>query len=162
MVEFIKFLQEHLGAIAALCGVFGIGLELAPVKLSPISFVLKKAGHVMNSELIKKVEKIEKEFDQIYYNLLICNRGSCPGFLMDIAGAVGFCGVIGHLGVDIRIRDIRFKCGINNGRLCCWHCRYPHRHRTQPLFWQWVYSSAADRDSLSAPHFEDTGRCWCT
>lgn len=64
MVEFIKFLQEHLGAIAALCGVFGVGLELAPVKLSPISFVLKKAGHIMNSELIKKVEKIEKEFDE--------------------------------------------------------------------------------------------------
>ena len=63
VVEFITFLQENLGAIVAIGGVFGIGLEIAPVKLCPISFVLKKIGHIMNAELIRKVDKIESEFE---------------------------------------------------------------------------------------------------
>lgn len=57
----ISFLQENWGGIVSLCGVLGIGLELAPIKIKPISVLLKKAGRIMNSEIISKVDRIEKE-----------------------------------------------------------------------------------------------------
>ena len=56
------YLQDNWGNILALCGVFGVGLEMAPVKLKPISWILQRAGHVMNSELIKKVDNLERDF----------------------------------------------------------------------------------------------------
>lgn len=57
----VLFIKDHWGDILALCGVFGIGLEITPVKFKPISKLLQKAGLIMNSEIIKKVDNIERE-----------------------------------------------------------------------------------------------------
>ena len=58
----LNFLQENIGSILSVLGVFGIGLEIAPAKIKPISWLLKKMGKVMNAEIIQKVEKLENEF----------------------------------------------------------------------------------------------------
>ena len=64
MDDFITFLRCNIGNIIALCGVFGIGLEIAPVNIRPISWILKKAGNVINEDLIKKVNILDKEFKE--------------------------------------------------------------------------------------------------
>ena len=58
---FIVFVKENFSTIVALCGVCGIGLEVAPVDLKPVSWCLKKIGAIMNSELLEKIEVLETE-----------------------------------------------------------------------------------------------------
>ena len=58
---FIVFIKENFSTIVALCGVCGIGLEVAPVDLKPVSWCLKKIGAIMNSELLEKIEVLETE-----------------------------------------------------------------------------------------------------
>ena len=64
MDDIITFLRCNIGNIIALCGVFGIGLEIAPVNIRPISWILKKAGNVINEDLIKKVNILDTEFKE--------------------------------------------------------------------------------------------------
>lgn len=61
MDTLIIFIKENWGVIVGCCGVFGIGLEIAPIDIQPISWILKKIGSVMNSDIIEKVNLMEKE-----------------------------------------------------------------------------------------------------
>lgn len=58
-----SFIRDNWGDILAACGILGIGLEIAPAQIKPVSWILKKIGKTMNAEIIQKVEKIEKEFE---------------------------------------------------------------------------------------------------
>lgn len=62
MENIISFIKENWGAIIGICGVFGIGVEVAPVKLYPVSWLLKKAGNIMNYDIAEKVNALETEF----------------------------------------------------------------------------------------------------
>lgn len=59
----IDFVRENWGAIVTACGVLGIGLEIAPIKLRPVSWILKKIGNMMNADIINELNTFKIEFD---------------------------------------------------------------------------------------------------
>ena len=63
--ELIDLLKANWGSIVAVCGALGIGIELTPfIKLNPISWILKRVGNIMNSELLQEVATLKKEFHE--------------------------------------------------------------------------------------------------
>lgn len=62
MEELITIIKENWGTIIGTCGVLGIGLEISPVKVKPVSLLLKKAGAIMNADISEKVNSLEEEF----------------------------------------------------------------------------------------------------
>lgn len=65
METFIKFLKENWGTIITCCGVFGIGLEVEPIEIRPVSWCLKKVGTIMNAELIDKIDILEEVAERV-------------------------------------------------------------------------------------------------
>ena len=61
MEELITFIKANWGSIIGCCGVFGVGLAIAPVEIKPVTWVLKKIGTIMNSDIIEKVNNLENE-----------------------------------------------------------------------------------------------------
>lgn len=61
METIITFIRENWGTIIGCCGVFGIGLEIAPIDIQPVSWLLKRIGSIMNADIIEKVNQMEKE-----------------------------------------------------------------------------------------------------
>lgn len=65
METIITFIRENWGTIVGCCGVFGVGLEIAPIDIRPVSWCLKKIGSVMNADIIEKVNKVEIELQSL-------------------------------------------------------------------------------------------------
>lgn len=61
METIITFIRENWGTIVGCCGVFGIGLEIAPIDIHPVSWVLKRIGTIMNADIMEKVNRMESE-----------------------------------------------------------------------------------------------------
>lgn len=59
------FLKEWAGLIAAL-GLLGI--EIAPIKINPISWVLRKIGNLLNYDIRKEVNSLTTKVDKIEEN----------------------------------------------------------------------------------------------
>lgn len=59
------FLKEWAGLIAAL-GLLGI--EIAPIKVNPISWVLRKIGNLLNYDIRKEVNSLTTKVDKIEEN----------------------------------------------------------------------------------------------
>lgn len=62
MEELILLVKENWGTIIGICGVLGISLEIAPVDLHPVSWILKKIGNIMNSDMLKSFDELKTEF----------------------------------------------------------------------------------------------------
>lgn len=60
--ELIAFVKENWGTIVSICGAAGICLELSPAKMYPVSWILKKMGNIMNSDMVKEIEDLKNEF----------------------------------------------------------------------------------------------------
>lgn len=54
--EAVKHLDDIL-AILALCGIV---IEITPIKINPISYLLKKAGNIINADIKERVDRLEK------------------------------------------------------------------------------------------------------
>lgn len=63
MITIIDFLKDNWGTIAAILGALGIGLEVAPIKINPVSWLLKKIGNMMNADIINELNRFKNEFD---------------------------------------------------------------------------------------------------
>lgn len=59
--------------IVARCAVILLGLsaiiQIAPIKINPWSWIAKKIGRALNSEVIEKVDKLEKDVKQLQSDL---------------------------------------------------------------------------------------------
>lgn len=64
MEELIAFVKENWGTIVSVCGAAGICIEVIPVKIYPVSWLLKKAGSIMNADMIEEIQKLKKEFNE--------------------------------------------------------------------------------------------------
>lgn len=54
--EALKHLDDVL-AILALCGIV---IEITPIKINPVSYLLKKAGNIINADIKERVDRLEK------------------------------------------------------------------------------------------------------
>ncbi len=54
--EAVKHLDDIL-AILALCGIV---IEITPIKINPVSYLLKKAGNIINADIKERVDRLEK------------------------------------------------------------------------------------------------------
>ena len=59
MDEIINYCLKHFNDILAILAMCGIVVEITPIKINPISYVLKKAGNIINAEINAKVDNLE-------------------------------------------------------------------------------------------------------
>ena len=59
MDETIDYIFKHLGDLLAILAVCGIVIEVTPIKFNPISYILKKAGNIINADINAKVDRLE-------------------------------------------------------------------------------------------------------
>lgn len=70
-MQYVGYIKYALGIIASL----SVVIEITPVKISPISSLLKYIGDKLNSDLRDDIRKLRREFydhevDQIRWNIL--------------------------------------------------------------------------------------------
>lgn len=58
-MEFFETIRPYLEDGAKWLALLSVIVEFTPIKLSPISWLLKKAGTVMNSEIIERMNRLE-------------------------------------------------------------------------------------------------------
>ena len=80
MQEIFDYIKPILHIFAA-CGII---IEFSPIKINPLSYILKRIGSIMNSDLNAQIrvlneELVEHEIDQLRWNILdfsnSCMRG---------------------------------------------------------------------------------------
>ena len=59
MNEIINYCLKHFNDVLAFLAMFGIVVEITPVKINPISYMLKKAGNIINADINAKVDRLE-------------------------------------------------------------------------------------------------------
>ena len=59
MNEIVNYVIKHFNDLLAIMAMFGIVVEITPVKINPISYVLKKAGNIINADINAKVDRLE-------------------------------------------------------------------------------------------------------
>lgn len=59
-------MKEFLNQWALIIGALGlIGIEISPIKINPIKWILKTIGNLLNSELKQEINTISKKVDKI-------------------------------------------------------------------------------------------------
>lgn len=51
---------KHLDDILAILALCGIVIEITPIKINPVSCLLKKAGNIINADIKERVDRLEK------------------------------------------------------------------------------------------------------
>lgn len=51
---------KHINDVLAILALGGIVIEIAPIKINPISYLLEKAGNIINADIKEKVDRLEK------------------------------------------------------------------------------------------------------
>lgn len=59
MDEVINYIVKHYDDWLALFAAIGVVIEVTPVKINPISYLLKKAGNIINADINAKVDRLE-------------------------------------------------------------------------------------------------------
>ena len=59
MNEIINYCLKYFDDLLAILAMFGIVVEITPVKINPISYILKKAGNIINADINAKVDRLE-------------------------------------------------------------------------------------------------------
>lgn len=67
MIEAIGGLTtgQFAGGIALLLAVASTIIEISPIKLNPWSWIAKKIGRAINGEVLEKVDKLEKDIEDM-------------------------------------------------------------------------------------------------
>lgn len=55
---------KHLDDILAVFALCGIAIEITPIKINPISYLLKKAGNIINADIKERVDRLEKNLTE--------------------------------------------------------------------------------------------------
>lgn len=56
----LEILVKHLDDVLAILALCGIVIEITPIKVNPISYLLKKAGSIINADIKERVDRLEK------------------------------------------------------------------------------------------------------
>lgn len=85
-MDIIQYIAKHSSDFIVILSVFGVALEVTPIKINPLSSVLKFIGKKINEEtnenvskLVLKIENVEKELyanKKKQYSLIISNFAS--------------------------------------------------------------------------------------
>lgn len=51
---------KHLDDILAILALCGIVIEITPIKINPVSYLLKRAGNIINADIKERVDRLEK------------------------------------------------------------------------------------------------------
>lgn len=59
MDEIIHYCLKYFDDILTILAMSGIVIEITPIKINPISYLLKKAGNIINADINAKVDRLE-------------------------------------------------------------------------------------------------------
>lgn len=59
MDEIINYCLKHFDDLLAILAMLGIVVEITPIKINPVSYLLKKAGNIINADINAKVDRLE-------------------------------------------------------------------------------------------------------
>lgn len=60
MKELLNILFKHSKELAAIITIIGVLIEITPIKINPISYILKKIGNMMNADINHRLNKLEE------------------------------------------------------------------------------------------------------
>lgn len=61
-MEIVTWISANWGIVLSVCGALGIGLEVSPAKVRPISALLKWIGGALYAPVDKKIDALQTEF----------------------------------------------------------------------------------------------------
>lgn len=57
----IEFFIEHVKDFISILALFGIAIEITPIKINPLSYLFKKIGKAINSDLNNEVKELSQK-----------------------------------------------------------------------------------------------------
>ena len=64
-MQLVQLLSQRISDIFATLALFSIVIEVAPIKINPWSFLAKKIGKVMNSDVLDSIDTLYKKVNQL-------------------------------------------------------------------------------------------------
>lgn len=64
-MQLVQLLSQHISDIFATLALFSIVIEVAPIKINPWSFLAKKIGKAMNSDVLDSIDTLYKKVNQL-------------------------------------------------------------------------------------------------
>lgn len=87
-MSIIEYLTKHTSDILVILGSLGIVFEITPIKINPISSILKWIGRQTNAELNEKIDSVKKELgdvkSELYYSKKKQSRILISNFANDL------------------------------------------------------------------------------
>lgn len=80
----ISELSEMIEPVLHILATCGIIIEFTPIKINPLSYILKRIGNIMNSDINVQIrrlndELVEHEIDQLRWNILEFSNSCMQG-----------------------------------------------------------------------------------
>jgi len=63
-MHLLELLRTYATDVIAVLAVFSIVIEVTPVKINPWTYILKGVGNRMNADIIKRLDKVEKQLEE--------------------------------------------------------------------------------------------------
>lgn len=64
-MQLVQLCGQHISDILATLALFSIVIEVAPIKINPWSFLAKKIGKAMNSDVLDSIVTLDKKVNQL-------------------------------------------------------------------------------------------------
>lgn len=64
MMQSIPNLTEYAKTIIGILAIFGVAIEVTPIKVNPVSAIIRWVGRVMNKDIEDKIDKLDKKFSR--------------------------------------------------------------------------------------------------
>ena len=64
-MQLVQLCSQHISGILATLAMFSIVIEVAPIKINPWSFLAKKIGKAMNSDVLDSIVTLDKKVNQL-------------------------------------------------------------------------------------------------
>lgn len=64
-MQLVQLCSQHISDILSTLALFSIVIEVAPIKINPWSFLAKKIGKAMNSDVLDSIVTLDKKVNQL-------------------------------------------------------------------------------------------------
>lgn len=64
-MQLLQLLRTYVSDILAALALFSIVIEVAPIKINPWSFLAKKIGKAINSDVLARIDKLDTKVNQL-------------------------------------------------------------------------------------------------
>ena len=64
-MQLVQLCSQRISDILATLALFSIVIEVAPIKINPWSFLAKKIGKAMNSDVLDSIDTLDKKVNQL-------------------------------------------------------------------------------------------------